>query len=103
MTAADCQYEQLNDASPTVTSVTLGSATAITFVGTNFPTSDYDAVVIILGVESTSAVITDATSITATFDNGIPVSSTSAVPSLRFVPTVVASLRNRRQLLALTD
>lgn len=102
LTASDCQYEQLNDVSPTVTSVTLNSSTEIAFVGTNFPTSDYDAVVIILGVESSSATINDDTSITATFDHGIPVSSTTAVPSLRFLPTSTTSSR-RRRLIALTD
>ena len=67
--------------------------------GLNFPTSGFDAVVIILGVESDSAVINSDTSITATFSSGVPASSTEIAPSLRLVPTT----GGRRRLVALTD
>ena len=83
-----------------MTSATINSSTELAFVGTNFPTQGYTAVAIILGVESSSATINDDTSITATFDHGIPISSTEAAPSLRFVPS---DERIRRRLVALTD
>ena len=83
-----------------MTSATINSSTELAFVGTDFPTEGYTAVAIILGVESSSATINDATSITATFDHGIPILSTEAAPSLRFVPS---DARIRRRLVALTD
>ena len=55
-------------------------------MGTGFPTSGKDAILIINGVQSTSAVINDATSVTATFASGIPAFGGSVTPSLRFAP-----------------
>ena len=55
--------------------------------GTNFPTSSYTASVIYKGVESNSATIDSATGITATFTQGVPVSSTAVTPIIRFTPT----------------
>ena len=72
----------------------------VSISGLRFPTSDFDAILIILGVESDVTVINDATSITATFTNGVPVSTIAATPSLRFVPT---SLGYRPFKVALTD
>lgn len=72
----------------------------IDITGTGFPTSSYDAVLIINGVESSSSVINSATSITATFANGVPVASTAISPSLRFVPTASGG---RRRLVSITD
>lgn len=100
MSASDCDYEQVNADSPTVSAVTLTSSTQIDVTGTSFPTSDFEAVVIVLGVESDSAVINSDTSITATFTAGVPVSSLAFTPSLRFVPD---SSGGRRRLVALTD
>ena len=51
------------------------------------------------GIESDSAIINDATSITATFDNGVPVTGTSAPPSIRFVETS----SNGRRLVSLSE
>lgn len=82
-----------------ISSITVGSATTLDIVGTNFPTSGKDAVVIMSGVTSTSCVINSATSITATFANGVPVTATGATPSVRFVPTT----GGRRRLTTVTD
>ena len=86
--SAECSFEQLSANSPSVTGATVDSTTTILITGTSFPTSGYDAVVIFKGVESSSSVITDATSILATFENGVPLSAIAAAPSVRFVPTI---------------
>ena len=70
----------------------------MTITGSDFPTSDYDVIVVFRGVESTSAVIDSDSSISATYDNGVPIADTAASPSVRFVPT-----SNRRRLVALAD
>lgn len=83
-----------------MTGVTISSASQVDILGTDFPTSDKDAIVIIQGVESSYCTINDSTSITAVFDNGIPVINSEATPSIRFVPTTSSE---RRRLVALTD
>jgi hypothetical protein len=97
---ANCQYEQQNSNSPTVTSVSVSSTTTLDIVGTNFPTSGKDVVVIISGVTSTSGVINSATSITVTFVNGIPVAASGVSPSIHFIPT---SGGRRRRLTSITN
>jgi hypothetical protein len=57
--------------------------------------------VIILGVESSSTTINDDTSITATFEDGIPVSSSAVTPTLHFVPQTTSD--RRRRLISLAD
>ena len=64
--------------------------------GTNFPTVGYTASVIYKGITSDSATIDSATSITGTFTNGVPVSTTGSTPTIRFTPT------SRRMLSATT-
>lgn len=54
----------------------------------NFPTSDYDSVVIYMGVESSSAVITQASTVVATFDLGVPITESDSAPTLRFDSTI---------------
>jgi len=70
----------------------------MTITGADFPTSGYDAVVVFMDVESSSAVINDGTSITVTFDNGIPISEEASSPSIRFVPE-----SNGRRLVSLDE
>ena len=77
-------------------------ATTISIEGTSFPMSGYEVVVIISGVESSSCSIVAETAITATFDNGIPISSSDVTPSIHFVP-ITSSTATRRRLVALTD
>ena len=93
-----CNFEQLDASSPVVTGASISSASTITIEGTAFPTSDYDVIVVYKGVESTSSVIDSETSITATFDNGVPISDSAAAPSVRFVPQ-----SRRRRLMSLAD
>ena len=81
-----CFYEQLDASSPAVTAATVTSANSMIIEGTGFPTSGYAAIVLFKGIESSSSVISDATSMTVTFDNGIPVSEEASAPSVRFVP-----------------
>ena len=97
-TPDDCNFEQLNAASPAVTGASVSSSSTITIEGTAFPTSEYDVIVVFKGVESSSAVIESDTVITATFDNGVPVSDSEAAPSVRFVPS-----SSRRRLMSLSD
>lgn len=91
-----CFFEQLSASSPAVTAATVTSANSMIVEGTGFPTSGYAAIVLFKGIESSSAVISDATSITVTFDNGIPVSEEASAPSVHFVPS-----DGRRRLVSL--
>jgi len=100
LNADECNYEQLDASSPTVTAASVTDSSTITVTGTSFPTNDYDVIVLYKGVESSSAVIDSDTSVTATFSNGIPVSDTAAAPSIRFVPS---SNDSRRRLVSLVD
>ena len=70
--SGDCGFEQLAASSPTMSSATLTDSSTIEFTGSDFPTADYTVVAIFKGVESSSAVINSDTSITATFDKGVP-------------------------------
>lgn len=81
-----------------MTEASISSSSTISITGTDFPTTDYDVIVVYQGVESDSAVINDSTSITASFDQGIPVGGAAASPSIRFVPA-----SNGRRLVSLSD
>lgn len=98
LNSAECFFEQAQASSPSVTGATISSSSTIAIDGTDFPTSDYDVIVLFKGVESDSAVINSDVSITATFNNGIPVSETAESPSVRFVPS-----DSRRRLVSLSD
>ena len=90
-----CTFEQQDASSPVVDSLTLTTAEQVTVTGSNFPTSDYEAVIIISGVESSSSTINSSSEIIATFDNGVPI-ATDATPSIRFVPSSAEEGRRRR-------
>lgn len=97
-----CNFEQLDASSPSVTAAQMSSSSTIDISGSAFITSDHDAIVLYKGVESSSTVINSDSSITATFNNGIPVSDAGAAPSVRFVPAGTANLSNASlQLVAL--
>lgn len=100
LNSAECHFEQAQASSPSVTGATISNSSTIAIDGTDFPTSDYDVIVLFKGVESDSATINSDTSITATFNNGIPVSESADSPSIRFVP---AETGDRRQLISLSD
>jgi len=85
--ATKCDYEQLTATSPTMTAITVASSTTLAVVGTNFPTSGYTCSVIFKGVTSTSATISSATGVTATFAQGVPVTTAEATAIIRFTPT----------------
>ena len=93
-----CNFEQLDASSPVLDGASVSSSSTLTITGTGFPTTDYDVIVVFKGVESSSAVIDSDTSVTATFDNGVPISDSVDSPSVRFVPT-----SSRRRLMALAD
>jgi hypothetical protein len=81
---SQCKYQTYDIASqPTVSSVALSSATEISFTGTNFPSDECEAV--FLGMVSNSCVRSLDSSISATFDFGVPTSSTDVTPELRFI------------------
>jgi hypothetical protein len=61
-----------------------GTGTEVTFTGENFAAFGNDCQVTVLGVNSTSCTIT-ATGATATFENGLPVTSAAAVPELALI------------------
>lgn len=100
LNSAECHLEQAQASSPSITGASIASSSTIAIDGTDFPTSDYEVIVLFKGVESDSAVINSDVSITATFNNGIPVSVTADAPSVRFVPVDTSG---RRQLVSLKD
>lgn len=67
----------------TVSSVTVSSVTDLTFTGTLFPSEDCEGE--FLGMVSNSCTVNSATEIVATFDKGVPTSSTNVTPGLSFV------------------
>ena len=67
-----------------MTAATVSDASSIQFTGTDFPTSDYDAVATFMGVESSSALINSAGEVVATFEHGVPLSLTASSPMLSF-------------------
>lgn len=85
LNAADCAYAQETASSPAVTGASVASSSTITITGTDFDVA-LDAVVIYKGIESDSATIDSATTITATFTSGVPVSSAASSISVSFVP-----------------
>ena len=96
--AAACKYSQTNAGSPTVTAVSATNPTTFQVTGTGFPTSGHSAVVVISNVQSSAAIINSSTSITATFDSGVPVVSGAVVPTIKFVPSA-----GSRRLADITD
>lgn len=62
----------------------IGDPANVVVTGVRFPTADYDAVAIFMGVESSSSHINDAGSIAFAFDLGLPISSAAAPFQVRF-------------------
>lgn len=60
------------------------SASSITFTGSNFPTSGYNAKAKFSGVEADIITVSSATTAVATWNLGVPITNTAAVPELRF-------------------
>jgi hypothetical protein len=82
---AQCLYEQvLGGAYPSVDSITKDSATQVTFTGTNFFTSGYTASVSMGNVKASTIVISSATSVIATWTNGVPIVETASIPVVEF-------------------
>jgi len=73
--------------SPTISAISVTDASTVSVTGTGFPTSGYTCSIIFKGVESSSATISSATAITATFSKGVPLSSAAADPIIRFTPS----------------
>ena len=72
--------------------MSLDSSGDITFIGANFPTSGYTAEAIFFGVASNFAIITDANEVTATWDQGVPVTSVAHAPLLKFTETATGNI-----------
>ena len=79
-----CSFEQLNASSPTLSQVDIVDQTSVQVSGSNFPTSNYDAVAIFMEVESSSSTINDSGSIDFVFDLGLPAASTASPVQIRF-------------------
>jgi hypothetical protein len=60
------------------------SPSSITFTGENFPTSGYNSKAKFNGVEADSVTVSSATTAVATWNLGVPITNTAAVPELRF-------------------
>ena len=84
--ATKCKYEQLSTgAFPAITALSKTSATVLKATGTNFFTTDYDAVVSVAGVSASSVTISSGTELVATFDKGLPPFTGSVKPVIQFV------------------
>ena len=60
------------------------NASSITFTGSNFPTSGYNTKAIFSGVEADSVTVSSPTTAIATWNLGVPITSTVIEPELRF-------------------
>jgi hypothetical protein len=56
-----------------VTAITLDNDSDMTFTGTDFITSGHTPIVKIGGVTATTVAVASATSLTATFNKGVPI------------------------------
>lgn len=80
-----CIYEQTEGATfPKVTGAATTGST-IVFSGTSFYTSGYSAVAIFNGIKADTVVANSATSVTATWNLGVPIVANASVPHLFFV------------------
>ena len=60
------------------------SASSITYTGSNFPLSGYNAKAKFSGVEADSVIVSSETTVVATWNLGVPITNTATVPELRF-------------------
>ena len=67
----------------TVSSVTLFQVVELEFTGANLPISD-PCEAVFLGQVSDSCTVQSSSKVIATFDNGLPTTSTDTAPELRF-------------------
>ena len=77
---SSCEYQtfDLVTAQMSVSAVTLDSDTQLTFTGSNLPSETCEAV--FLGRVSDSCTVASDTSVSATFDKGLPTTSVDATP-----------------------
>ena len=69
---------------PAVTAVTLTDSATITFTGTNFFTTGYIAKASFNSLWADEVLVTDATTVVAKWNKGVPVVSGEAIPQLKF-------------------
>jgi hypothetical protein len=82
-TASACNYETYEATQQmTVSAAVVQSATELKFTGTLFPSETCEG--LFLGMVSDSCTVESATSVVATFNMGVPTSSTDVAPQLRF-------------------
>ena len=86
-TPADCKYEALDATSPAVTSVTVVDDTTLTFAGTLLSAADGGIDCNLLGVTGTGVSSNSDTTVTCTFEKGVPAANNPAVPTLVFHTT----------------
>ena len=60
------------------------SASSITYTGSNFPLSGYNAKAKFSGVEADSVIVSSETTAVATWNLGVPITNTATIPELRF-------------------
>ena len=68
-----------------VSEVTLTSETQLTFTVANLPTSDPCEALFLGSLSSSCTAVSDTSSVTATFDMGVPTTSEDTTPQLRFL------------------
>ena len=83
--SSDCQYETYDAVTTqmTVDSVALSSETELTFTGSNLPSDTCEAV--FMTQVSDSCTRQSDSSVVATFDKGLPTTSTDTLAQLRFI------------------
>ena len=84
---------------PAVTAVALTDSATITFTGTGFFTTGYDGSASFNGIWADTVTITDATTVVAKWNKGVPTVAADAAPQLRFTKKA----GGRRLLTATTD
>lgn len=96
---SSCVFTQMTDSSPSFTDVTIDGS-SMTVTGTNFPTSDYDAVCVFQGVEQTGTINSDIEVVCDWTSLGVPLAETEVAPSVVFRST---SNPDTDQLTAVND
>ena len=85
--ASSCNYQTFESSQQmTVSATVVLSATELKFTGSLFPSETCEG--LFLGMVSDSCTVESSTSVVATFNTGVPTSSTDVIPQLRFITNV---------------
>jgi hypothetical protein len=79
-----CTYEQLTATASPATASVASTETTIVLTGSNYPTSAHTVSASFVGITADSVVVDSANQATATWTNGVPLSTAAEAPELSF-------------------